>query len=74
MTFDEATERLISLARESGGVLTAARVEQDRELSTAPELVSAAARALDGATNVFGTPRPPEDEGWFPFAELRFTT
>lgn len=73
MTFDEASERLIRLAREHGGVVTAAQVERDRELSADSELVSAAARALDGTTNVFGTTRAPADDGWFPFAELRFT-
>jgi hypothetical protein len=71
--FSEASERLVRLARENGGVVTAARVERDRELSAESELVSAAARALDGTTNVFGTPRSSDDDGWFPFEELRFT-
>jgi hypothetical protein len=73
MTFDEASERLIRLAREHDGVLTAAQVEQDRDLSDDSGVASAAARALDGTTNVFGTPRASEDAGWFPFEELRFT-
>jgi hypothetical protein len=34
-------------------------------------MVSAAARALDGTTNVFGTARI--SDGWFPFEELHFT-
>jgi hypothetical protein len=73
MTFEEATERLVRLARDHGGVVTAAQVERDGELSAESELVSAAARALDGTTNVFGTQRAPADGGWFPFEELRFT-
>jgi hypothetical protein len=73
MTFDEASERLVRLARDHGGVVTAAQVERDGELTADSELVSAAARALDGTTNVFGTPRAAADSGWFPFEELRFT-
>ena len=73
MTFEEASQRLVRLARDHGGVVTAAQVEQDAELSADSELVSAAARALDGSTNVFGTPRASADAGWFPFQELRFT-
>ena len=73
MTFEEASQRLIRLARDHGGVVTAAQVERDGELSRDIELVSAAARALDGSTNVFGTPRAPAEGGWFPFEELRFT-
>jgi hypothetical protein len=73
MTFEEASERLVRLARDHGGVVTAAQVERDEELSADSKLVSAAARALDGTTNVFGTPRMPADSGWFPFEELRFT-
>jgi hypothetical protein len=73
MTFAEASERLVRLARDHGGVLTAAQVEQDGELSADSNIVSAAARALDGTTNVFGTPRAPADGGWFPFEQLRFT-
>jgi hypothetical protein len=73
MTFDEASERLIVVARDHDGVVTAAQVEQDAELSADRELVSAAARALDGTTNVFGAPRQSADGGWFPFEELRFT-
>lgn len=73
MTFGEASERLVQLAQEQGGVLTAARVEQDQELSADRDLVAAAARALDGSTNMFGTPRAAGVGGWFPFQELRFT-
>jgi hypothetical protein len=72
MTFDDVVARLLALARRHGGVLTASQVEADRELAAEPELVSAAARSLDGSTNVFGTPRT-TDEGWFPFEELRFS-
>jgi hypothetical protein len=72
MTFEEAVERLVEMARKHGGALTAEQVESDDELSAERDLVSAAARSLDGETNVFGTSRSAED-GWFPFKELRFT-
>lgn len=72
MEFEQARARLVQLARENGGVLTAELAEQDRLLAAADQnVVSAAARSLDGTTNVFGTPRT--SEGWFPFEELRFT-
>jgi hypothetical protein len=73
MTYDQITQRLVSLAQANGGVLTAEHVERDPELASEdPVLVSAAARGLDGTTNVFGSPRSSEG-GWFPFEELRFT-
>jgi len=72
ITYDQVTNRLVALARASGGVLTAEQAERDPMLtSVEPAVVSAAARALDGTTNVFGSPR--SDGGWFPFDELRFT-
>lgn len=72
MTFDQAVERLTQLARQSGGILTAAQVERDRPLGSADRnTVCAAARALNGSTNIFGAPRT--SVGWFPFEELRFT-
>ena len=73
MTFDEAVEQLVALARRSGGRITATEVESDPALASDREIVSAAARKLDGSTNVFGTPQPMTSEGWFPFAELHFT-
>lgn len=72
MTFEEATQRLVQLARDNGGSITAALVERDRELAADPLLASAAARALDGSTNVFGIARANLDEGWFPFDRLEF--
>lgn len=72
MTFEEATERLIQLAERNGGVLTAAVAESDTDLSADPLVASAAARALDGSTNVFGTVREAPDDGWFPFERLEF--
>ncbi len=72
MTYNAISERLVKLAEANGGVLTAEQAEQDPELAAEdPDLVSAAARALDGTTNVFGSPRT--SDGWFPFEELRFT-
>jgi hypothetical protein len=72
MTYEEATRRLVELARESGGKVTAAQVESDPDLSTDQATVSAAARALGGGTNVFSYE---EDDGrdWFPFAGLVFS-
>jgi hypothetical protein len=74
MTYEQITGRLVSLARANGGVVTADQAEHDPQLALEdPAIVSAAARALDGATNVFGTPRSEGVQGWFPFEELRFT-
>jgi len=64
MTYDQIAGRLIALARANGGVLTADQAEQDPMLASAnPAVVAAAARALDGSTNIFGTPRT--GEGWY---------
>lgn len=70
MTFDDAKARLITLARSNGGVLSAAVVETDPQLDAEPAIVSAAAHALAGSTNVFATPNT---DGWFPYAEIRFS-
>ncbi|MGH3002699.1 MAG: hypothetical protein ACRDM1_08590 [Gaiellaceae bacterium] len=72
MTFDEATQRLVETARRNGGVLTPELVEGDPEFAAEPRITSAAARALDGSTNVFGNPRTTDDAGWFPFERLEF--
>jgi hypothetical protein len=72
MTYDQISNRLLALARANGGVLTADQAERDPVLALADQaVVTAAARALDGSTNIFGSPRT--GEGWFPFDELRFT-
>ena len=72
MTYEEATRRLVDLARRNGGKVTAAQVEADPDLSSDQLTVSAAARALGGGTNVFSYE---EDDGrdWFPFAGLVFS-
>lgn len=70
MTFDDARDRLITLARRNGGVLTALDAEADGDLDSDRPTASAAAHALAGSTNAFGTPR---DDGWFPYEEIRFT-
>jgi hypothetical protein len=70
MTFDEATTRLLELARGREGVITADIVESDSELADDQLIVSAAAHALAGSTNVFATSG---GSGWFPYQELRFT-
>jgi hypothetical protein len=71
MHFDDVTARLLKLAREHGGQLTAGVVEADDALASDHAITSAAAHALAGSTNVFGAPR--ESSGWFPYEELRFT-
>jgi hypothetical protein len=68
-TFDELTARLLMLARESGGTVTAAQVESDERLSSDQLLTSAAARALAGSTNVFSFEEE-DDRAWFPFSGL----
>jgi hypothetical protein len=70
MTFDEATTRLLELARGEHGIVTAQAVESDTELAEQKLIVSAAAHALAGSTNVFATSG---GSGWFPYQELRFT-
>lgn len=71
MTYEQAQDALLSLARGNGGLITAADVESDAELSSDQPTVSAAARAFAGSTNVFAVPR--DDGGWFPFSEIRIT-
>jgi hypothetical protein len=70
VTVEEATERLVAIARRNGGSLAAGDVEADGELAADQETVSAAAHALVGSTNIFGSPR---ESGWFPYAEIQFT-
>jgi hypothetical protein len=72
MTFEDATARLIELARQNGGTVTAAQVEADEELSSDQPTVSAAARALGGGTNVFSYEED-DSHTWFPFSGLMFT-
>ncbi len=73
MTFEEVTERLIDLARERGGTVTAADAEADELLSGDRDLTSAAARALAGSTNVFSFDED-DDREWFPYSGLTFST
>ncbi len=70
MTFEQATARLTEIARGNQGLLTAEAVEADAELADEKLIVSAAAHALAGSTNVFATSG---ESGWFPYRELRFT-
>jgi hypothetical protein len=70
VSFEEATTRLLLLARESGGTVTAAQVEGDARLSSDQTLTSAAARALAGSTNVFSFENADDDPAWFPFSGL----
>ncbi|MGZ4334333.1 MAG: hypothetical protein ACXVRJ_08695 [Gaiellaceae bacterium] len=71
MTYEEAQERLLGIARRNGGVITADAVEADEALAADRDTVSAAARAFAGSTNVFAVPR--EDDGWFPYTEISIT-
>ena len=70
MTYDEAKARLVAVAKQNGGVVTARDVEGDVDLAANRELASAAGHALAGSTNVFAVPN---QAGWFPYAELRFS-
>jgi hypothetical protein len=70
MTYDDAVERLVAIAREHGGLVTVADVEGDPDLAAHQDIASAAGHALAGSTNVFSSP---SDSGWFPYAELRFS-
>jgi hypothetical protein len=70
MTYDEAKARLVEVARQRGGVVTAADMEGDPDLAAEEQIVSAAGHSLAGSTNVFASPN---DQGWFPYAELRFS-
>lgn len=71
MTYEEAQARLVALARRNGGVVRSSDVEADAELAVEWDVVSAAAHALAGSTNVFATPG--ESGDWFPYAEIRIT-
>jgi hypothetical protein len=73
VTYEEATRRLVDLARDNDGRVTAAQVEADEDLSSDPATVSAAARALGGGTNVFSYEEEDDGRTWFPFAGLVFS-
>ncbi len=72
MTYEEAMARLVVLAKEHNGTLTAAQVEADETLAADRPIVSAAARALDGSTNVFSYEEVDDPREWFPFSGLVF--
>src|SRR3954451_8955081 len=72
MTYEDAISRLIEMAKESGGTVTAAQVEADPVLAEDELTVSAAARALGVCTNVFSSDEP-DGRAWFPFSSLLFT-
>jgi hypothetical protein len=69
VTYDEVTGRLLALAAQNGGKVTAAQVERDERLSLDPTLTTAAALALAGSTNIFSFDEP-DDRAWFPFSGL----
>jgi hypothetical protein len=72
LRYEDTIARLIELARENGGTVTARQVEADPELSGDRDQTSAAARALGGSTNVFSSDEP-DDREWFPFSSLLFS-
>jgi hypothetical protein len=71
VTYEQAQESLLRIARQNGGMITARDVEADATLAADQDVVCAAARALSGSTNVFTVPN--EGEGWFPYVEIRIT-
>jgi hypothetical protein len=73
MEVERAIERIVEIARNHGGLVTAAEVESDQELAADPQVVSAAAYKLASATNVFADASEDETGGWFPYSEIRFT-
>ncbi len=70
VTFDEVTARLLALARQNGGRVTAAQVESDERLARDHMLTSAAARALASSTNIFSFDETDDGRSWFPFSGL----
>jgi hypothetical protein len=71
MTYEQAQQALLTLARRNSGLITADAVEGDPDLASDRNTVAAAGRALAGETNVFAVPR--DDDGWFPYGEIRIT-
>lgn len=69
VTYEQAMTRLVELAAANRGVVLATQVEADGALSQAQDLVSAAARALAGSTNVFSLDERDGRE-WFPYSRL----
>jgi hypothetical protein len=67
MDFDHVKARLVGLAAENGGNLTAALVEDDPELSANRELVSAAARELASDPTAI-TGEETDAREWFPYS------
>ena len=72
MSYEQVVSRLIQLARSNGGVVSSSQVEADEELDRNRDLVSAAARALAGGTNVFSSEEP-DGRVWFPYSSLLFS-
>jgi hypothetical protein len=70
VTYDDAMDRLVAIAKRNDGVVTARDVEGDNDLAADQAITSAAGHALAGSTNVLASANA---EGWFPYAELRFT-
>ena len=69
MTVEEATTRLVVLARANGGQLAAADADADRALSRDPDVASVAAYGLALEVGVV-TVYSPRRARWFPFDRL----
>jgi hypothetical protein len=72
LSFEATVVRLSRLAAARGGIVAAADVEQDELLARDRGTTSAAARMLEGGTDVVSTPET-EPGRWFPYAQLTFT-
>lgn len=72
MNFEQAASRLVAMARQNHGTVTAAQVEADEHLQADKHLVSAAARALAGGTNARSAEEP-DGRDWFPYSTLTFS-
>lgn len=74
MEFERALQRIRELAQQHGGLVTAAQVEADPELSADRNIVSAAGHLLAGSTNVFSVGETDAARGeWFPYPALVFS-
>jgi hypothetical protein len=72
MNFEQAASRLVAMAQQNHGTVTATQVETDEYLTTDKPLVSAAARALAGGTNARSA-QESDGRSWFPYSTLTFS-
>ncbi len=72
MTVEQATRRLLELARAEGGYLAAAMVESDSSMSANQDVVSAAAHQLASDPAVIVGEKT-DGRAWFPYSFMRFS-